>query len=496
MNSAVTMSSGHRLCQFLLPISKSSTLKRIPTSSCLLRHARTFLTEAHQCDKTWEKVLAQTQSFNPDGYEKYSIFLLDKSNRGFPNTAVELDTLAHKLQDVEDLASLEIFEPLLRGVRVGPRAADLHWGASHAIVRGYLDMSLSMRFTDRLLPAKLEYGLYLDGYSAAFLLNDLILKGDWTRCAKVAEDLMLQETFFSPLLRRMCMLGALKHFQTGGVDQRQQAWEEAEEDRQAEESKEEEVLEYYHYRPNDYDDDHFDLKSPVDLAGKTANMLGFEEGGDLGASFSLLGSALRGKEALRKTIVDLNAFDRKVADSVVVSVSSRFEDDAEVGELIKKLKTSSVDCEAKLTELIESEVRTGVDAFRGSYEALMAGWMEERRVVAEKEHWANQEKEIRRLAKEQIQNLEKQEEVLTYFENELKVELLADLSIKKETAGKEKLNPFEKYVRSLHPDLVDSKKRLGKTWRPVPCRKSSVGNEGADEIYYWADYYKRPWWSF
>merc|ERR1712025_1365575 len=105
-----------------------------------------------------------------------------KSNRGYPNTAVEMDSLAHKLQDVEDLASIEVFEPLLRGVRVSPRAADFHWGTSHAIIRGYLDMNLSMRLTDRLLPAKLEYGIYLDGYSASLLLNDLMLKGDWTRC--------------------------------------------------------------------------------------------------------------------------------------------------------------------------------------------------------------------------------------------------------------------------------------------------------------------------
>jgi len=441
-------------------------------------------------------VLAQSQTLNPDGYEKYSIFLLDKSNRGYPNTAVEMDSLAHKLQDVEDLASIEVFEPLLRGVRVSPRAADFHWGTSHAIIRGYLDMNLSMRLTDRLLPAKLEYGIYLDGYSATLLLNDLMLKGDWTRCSKIAEDLMLQENFYSPLLRRMCMLSVLKHYQAEGVDRRRESWEEAEAERKAEEAQEEEVLQYYHYLPNGYDDDHFDLKSPADIVGKTANMLGIEEGGELGASFLLLGSALRGKEALLKTVVDLNAFDRKVATSIKDWVLSVFTDDAEADELIGKLQTTSVDCEATLRELIESEVKIGVDEFRGSYEALMAGWSEERRVLAEKEHWANQEKEMRRLATEQIKNLEKQEEVLTYFENELKVELLADLAVKKTKEKEVVLNPFERYVRSLHPDLVDHKKRLGKTWLPVECRRAGVGNQGADEIYYWQDYYKRPWWSF
>jgi len=494
MNPTLAMSSG-RLGQFLLPIIKPSTFKRIPTPYLLL-NARTFLTEAHQCDEAWEKVLAQTQSLVPDNYERYSISLLDKSHRGYPNTTVELDTLAHKFQDVEDLAALDIFEPLLRAVRVSPQAANFHWGTSHAIVRGYLDMNLSSRLTDRLLAPKTEYGVFLDGYSAAFLLNDTISKEDWTRGGKIAEDLMQQETFFSSLLRRMCMLSAWKHFQTGGVDERQANWEAEEEERVAEESKEEEKLEYYHFLPNGYNDDLFDLKRPLDLAGKTAMMVGFEEGGDVGASFMLFGSALRGEEALRKTLVDLNAFDRKVATSIVDSVSARFAENADVGELTGKLQTSSIDIEAELTSLIESEVKTGVDEFRGGYEALMKGWTEERRVLTEAEHWKNQEKEIRRLAREQIAALEKQEEVLTYFENELKVELMADMAMKKTKEKETKLSPFERYVKRLHPDLVDHKKRLGKTWLPVECRKSKRGTEGADELYHWADYYKRPWWSF
>ena len=483
-------SAGVRLVRFLLP-------KFSPTStSAFLLHRRTFLTEAHQCDESWERVLSRTQSFNDDSFEKYSITLLDKSNRGFANSAVQLDTLAHKLQDVEDLASLEIFEPLLRGVRQSPAAGDLHWGTSHAIVRGYLDMNLSIRLTDRLLPAKLEYGVFLDGYSALFLLNDLVLKKDWTRCSKVAEDLMLQECFYSPLLRRMCMLSVLRHFLAGGVDQRQEAWEEADEEEQQRLSVQDEVLQYYHYRPNGYHDGHFDLKTPTEIVGKTASMLGQEEGGELGAAFSLLGAALSGEEAAGKMIADLEAFDRQVAASVVEAVAARFEGNEDMLSKLHALKTSTLDCEAELTKLIQADVSAGVDEFRGSYDALMRAWSEERLTVAEKEHWIDQEKEMRRLATEQLKSLEKQEEVLTYFENELKVELLSNLAVQKKKEDEVPLNPFERYVRTLHPDLVDHKKNMDKTWYPVPCRRTARGNAGADEIYYWADYYNRPWWSF
>jgi len=149
-----------------------------------------------------------------------------------------------------------------------------------------------------------------------------------------------------------------------------------------------------------------------------------------------------------------------------------------------------------LTKLIQEDVSAGVDEFRGSYDALMRAWTEERLAVAEKEHWIDQEKEMRRLAMEQLKSLEKQEEVLTYFENELKVELLSNLAVQKKKEDEVPLNPFERYVRSLHPELIDHKKNLDKTWRPIPCRLTARGNAGADEIYYWADYYNRPWWSF
>merc|ERR1712228_119888 len=107
-----------------------------------------------------------------------------------------------------------------------------------------------------------------------------------------------------------------------------------------------------------------------------------------------------------------------------------------------ELKTRSIDCDAELVELIERDVATGVDEFRGSYDALMASWTAERLTAAEKEHWANQEREMRRLAMEQIKDLEKQEEVLTYFENELTVELLSNLATQKTKESEIPLNPF------------------------------------------------------
>ena len=502
MNNAIQTGGGCRLVGRFLFTSSSST--KCPTlnsafSSPRLLLTRAFLSDAHQCDESWEKVLAHSLSFNADSYEKYSIFLLDKSNRGFPNTAVELDTLAHKLQDVVDLASIDIFEPLLNGVRASERAADLHWGTSHALVRGYLDMNLAGRLVDKLLPAKLEYGVFLDGYSAAFLLNELMLKGDWTRGCKVAEDLMRQECFFSPLLRRMCMLSVMKHVDAGAADDRQAAWEAAEEEERDRLASEEEVLEYYHYRPNGYHDGHFDLKSPAEIVGKTAMVLGREEGGDLGASFLLLGAGLTGEDKLVETLADFDVFDRKPASAVKDAVARRFEGNARVAERLDALKASTmtvVDCEAELTALIAEDAASDLDEFRGSYDALMAAWMEERRTAAETEHWANQEKELRRLASEQLKTLEKQEEVLTYFENEVKVELMSNLALKKAEEATVPVNAFERYRQSLHPDLIDHQRNMWKTWLPVPDRQASEGNQNSEELYHLADYYKKPWWSF
>jgi len=139
------------------------------------------------------------------------------------------------------------------------------------------------------------------------------------------------------------MLGVLRHLLAGGVDQRQEAWEEADNEEQQRLSLQDEVMEYYHYRPNGYHDGHFDLKTPTEIVGKTAFMLGQEEGGELGAAFSLLGAALRGEEAVGKMIADLEAFDRAVAASVVEAVAGRFEGNEEILSKLHSLKTSTLD---------------------------------------------------------------------------------------------------------------------------------------------------------
>ena len=292
------------------------------------------------------------------------------------------------------------------------------------------------------------------------------------------------------------MLSVWRHFFAGGVDQRQAAWEEADEEERERLEQEEEVLEYYPYRPNDYHDGHFDLKTPVEIVGKTASMLGREEGGELGAAFQLIGAALRGEDELAVAISDLDAFDRLVPSAAIDAVVGKFEGNEETTNKLGALKISSMDCDAELEKLITGDVDSGTNEFRGSYDALMASWSEERLTVAEREHWSNQDKEMRRLAMEQLKNLEKQEEVLTYFENELKVELLSNLAGQKMKEDEVPLNPYERYVRSLHPDLVEHKKNLDKTWLPVASRRTAYGNEGADELHYWADFYNKPWWSF
>jgi len=436
--------------------------------------------------------LSEALAVDPDSFEQYSVKLRGKDKL---LTGVEIDLLAHKLQDVEDIASLEIFEPLLYSVRKSQNAADIHMGTSHAIVRGYLDMNLTSRLMDRLIPFKLDYGIFLDEFSATLLLNELTLSQDWTRCSVLAEDLMLQETFFSPLLRRSCALALMHHVKDGGLQRRSDKWALDKEEAATLLESTEEELRYMHFRPNEWNDGHFDLADPKARVAKALTMIGAQEGGEIGASCRLLGAALQGEESLLGTISLLASLDRSVSTDVNDLVTSLHQDSAQVSAAVLGLIKSRSDCCDELQKLVDADVHDGFDDFQSRYEAQITDWSRERKELAKEEIHENQVREVRELAMQQLKELEKQEEILTYFENEFKLELLSHMATEKSKAAEIPKDKYDKYLETLHPDLIDLQAKTGKTWLPVPNRKSTKGSAVANKLYHHADYYRVPWWS-
>jgi len=328
---------------------------------------------------------------------------------------------------------------------------------------------------------------------------------------------MLQEDFFSPLIRRACMTAVWHHATSGDADARFKQWEEEEEAESARLAEEEELLALWPYKPSGWFDNHFDIKNPRMKVAKTMTMLGVEEGGDLGASFALMGAALEGEAAGARVLEDLRAMDKHVAKEALDFVVHRFEGSSSILAASEGVHISDVECLAELKKLILDDVQAEEKDFCDRYETVMTSWVNERTEAVGRERHRNTEKDMRDLAVKQMDGLQKQEEVLTYFENELQIELMSHVALEKTAEKDEEIractkNPstsrsldgglagwrtsrYDRYLRTLHPDLIDLRAKAGKNWLPVPCRSSTKGGRWSNKMYHMVDYHRVPWWS-
>ncbi|KAJ8946701.1 hypothetical protein NQ318_006959 [Aromia moschata] len=202
---------------------------------------------------------------------------------------------------------------------------------SHALIR----MLIQCENKDDLLNSlddRLNYGLFLDFHVANLLLDTYWKRKDFTSGARTASQLMLQEEFNHPLSNSLSLLHCYNYLlQPDG-------WPEYPKP----EEPEEEVKVRVKYLRNFYDDDHFDLRDPKKIVGKTLAM--FTKGKDdvISKSLNILGLALYDKKDLVEKAVSECATEGTVLYKEIIELVPP------ENENIKKLKTESADVNSML----------------------------------------------------------------------------------------------------------------------------------------------------
>ena len=188
-----------------------------------------------------------------------------------------------------------------------------------------------------------NYGLFLDPYTAVLTLDTLLEKDDLPSAARVASALMLQEED-DPLSCSLGRLAVWRYWAGGKV-----GWEEgAEED----ENPDEVIRVRVRMVPNEYTDEHFDLRDPDKILGKTMVYLG-ELGEDniVNRSLRVLGLGLWGKTGEMETLIDSFGVDgvaRAVLEGMEVKLGGA-EVDME-GELLARSKECINEYEKEMSE--------------------------------------------------------------------------------------------------------------------------------------------------
>ena len=353
-------------------------------------------------------------------------------------SALDVDIFA---QAAEGEADLEQLEELLFKLRRTPHTVHMTASTQHAAVRAMIGKGAGeehLQHLLRMLEDHTNYGLFLDKYTAVLLLDKLVEEGRRPEGARVASQLMLQvdKSYFSK--DTSVINQAVSNFQEedwvsagalGNVAcwryllvRSDQPW--AEEDVLEEEEDPEDVVRvrvkegppHFGMVPNNYNDDHFDLREPEMILGKTIWYLNRLNSDSLSKSLTFLGLALWGKidQALE---LDLPEVIGGVAEEIL-KVSDK---DA----VVKKLNTANtvdLDVDNELLKKCERSLSEEEKVIVEEQKAFYIQWNKERlaRLEAANENQKRKEK-LDNILYEKEQ-LSREEERLFFFDNQMELD--------------------------------------------------------------------------
>lgn len=167
---------------------------------------RTFLSNAYYCNEVWDKRLKSPIFEKVDLDELYHE--LDLNYQKTKNISpIDVDIFANALQD--DSHTEELLD-LIHKLRLSAESSNMLESTTHSVIRNLL----RSKHYDKLLQIlddRLNYGIFLDYYTANLLLDTFWKEKDYISGAKTATQLMLQEDFSHPMNLYLSLLHCYKY---------------------------------------------------------------------------------------------------------------------------------------------------------------------------------------------------------------------------------------------------------------------------------------------
>ncbi|XP_071536654.1 uncharacterized protein [Panulirus ornatus] len=396
---------------------------------CNLRRQqyRTFLSAAYRCEEAWNRRLQHPliQNIKPNDY----MFEMDQKYRleGKVN-AIDVDLIINKIEPSNEGSLVDEVEDLVHRLRRSPETVKTLPSTPHSVLRVLLEAGHTQVLL-KILSDPLNYGVFPDYYTSNLLMDTFLEKKDYTAAARVASCNMLQEDF-GPTLTQMLTLASCFSYISSDDNQ---PWEDY--TPQLEEP-EEEVKIRIRYLRNPYFDDHFDLKDPYHIVGKTLAWVSPLISGVIGISCEILGWALYNKWAeLEATLNRASKRTEAVAASVVSKVKDLLAvcDDVETREritsAISKLeavdsKVAELDLGLLIADAVQKAVIESEQKFIESQEARYICWEKTREEEFQHQLDTYRKQKLLKEIESKKEDLAKREEVIFFFDNREKLEML------------------------------------------------------------------------
>ncbi|XP_034937151.1 uncharacterized protein [Chelonus insularis] len=409
-----------------------STRSLLHLKQCL-RLTRTFLTESYSCTEAWNQRL-QSPILSKIKPRDFFIEIDSRLQTTGKLGAIDVDIYANTVNHID---SVDETINVLHRFRMTANTSDTFDSTHHAIIRYLLDCNDTETLL-HILDDRLNYGIFPDHLCYNLMMDKFIKAQDYVSAAKVATFLMLQEDNDHPICNALAVYSCYKFLENPD------AWVLPPPEPEIPDDEKTKIRVFYLRNP--FFDDHFDLREPKHLVGKTLVFFGkYYKDTPLGRTCMLRGFILHEKydEAVKlidhwiqnstKEVIfkDTLPLINKELDAIP---EEKINDNVKVlQEKIKELEKCSLkdgsimeEIEMKIKEAVETRTAKDIEHQLSIYKQ----WDEKRMAVLTAQlKELDKEKRLAQI-KEIKEDLAKRERLLTFYENEEKLELQIEKKLK------------------------------------------------------------------
>lgn len=218
---------------------------------------QTFLTNEYKCNDAWTSQTLSSVSNKINLNDFYNIIDQNYSSKGVIS-AIDVDIFSNSLKDSFHLDELK---DLLHKLRLSAETGNMLESTHQATIRNYLQFG-AVEDLISILKDPLNFGVFLDEYTANILLDKLVTSCNFEQAANVASLIMLQEDNNNEITSALCQYACFKYIMDYIKPPEPEVIT-------AKSKKVEEFKIRIKFLRNPYFDDHFDIKDIYTLSGKT-----------------------------------------------------------------------------------------------------------------------------------------------------------------------------------------------------------------------------------
>ncbi|XP_067003991.2 small ribosomal subunit protein mS27 [Anabrus simplex] len=314
------------------------------TTEIYTQGKRFLLSNSFPCQEAWERRLQSPIFQNLKLGDLYQDLEQKFQNDG-KASAIDIDIFANA---VKGESYIDELEDLIHKLRLSANAVYMLPSTSHAFIRTLLAFD---RHDDllRVLNDRLNYGIFPDDYCSCLLMDTYIKQNKFTEATRVSVLQMLQEDWNHPLTTHLALASCHMFLRNKSV------WEE---ESLPEEDSKEEIKVRVKYIRNPYFDDHFDLRNPQLLVGKTLATMGSTLADPVGHTYQLIGWCLYKK--WEKVIPLINQLLKSEAKPIIYKEGINMVEDILEGHLKEKPDDSGTELKTSMVPLLEKLKSSGV----------------------------------------------------------------------------------------------------------------------------------------